>query len=454
MKRQSSHDLNYYGRVHGYMSVKKSYEPDGAIRALSVRDVESGIIFPHIPRVLAQKGFRTYAKPNSVVVTQTGIQGIASAVLNAKEFWDALSTTYSVNPTRDGLAVTSDLLGVDMTRDMSPETLAAYLSSPVGRNLTRRFVYGVSNRHLRPDDLAGLPIPDTLKEFQKSLNERFLSFYKALWPALRLGQAFSLKFPKAVNFISDISRRNIILSPADEYRFDYSWYQFRMMRDFLAKEGFVELGTLIKIRKPQSVEKADKGVLVLGTRDLKPNVVMPRGEKPRIVEHVPKANWASKGELVVAEVGGEISVGTCAMVPANISFWKGLGFSVRESGIAVSADITILHPHSASHAGYISSFLNSEIGRYQLKALSFMTKQTRVRHYELGKVMIPSPEHAGEHSSALESLNDAVLGVRKIVDVEIPRALGFDAIEVMMAARPYLERVNVSPDEATMNDFA
>jgi hypothetical protein len=239
-------------------------------------------------------------------------------------------------------------------------------------------------------------------------------------------------------------QQQIITTKLDGYRWDFSWYQFKWIREKLAKSGFIELGRIATPRKPSSVKKADSGVMVLGTRDLKPNIVMPRGEKPRIVENIGKSNWANAGEILVAEVGGEISVGTTALVTSDLSFWSNLGFSAEDGRIAVSSDINILSVDPPSDAGFVSTFLNSRLGRHQLRALSFTTKQTRVRSYELNKIMIPAPKNGIEYTRAIETMNSALLKIRGIVDLEIPKDLGVDPEATMRTARPYMERVRKS----------
>jgi hypothetical protein len=430
--------------VHPALTVKKSHEPSSAVKALSVRDVESGFIFPHVPRSIEpQHG--NYARPNTVLVTRAGIHGIASPVLDLPSFWESMRPVYTLSDDGSGLAITSDLLLAEATGTLSVETLAAYISSPVGRSITRRLVYGVSNRHLRTDDLASMPVPDLLKDFESSLKLHIRSFYEGMAKMLNLNEKFTENITDAFHSIRGVADQNILVAKADSYRLDYSWNQFVKIRDILAKSGFFELGKITEnLKSGGGIKKAEAGFLVLGTRDLKPNAVLPRGEKPRIVERIPRGSWANIGDLLMAEVGGEISVGTTAVVPKEIEHWKTLGFSVRRDGIAVSSDIMMLQIRPRGDSGFISAFLNSPLGRIQLRAISFTTKQTRVRSYEIGKIMVPEPKFATEYLQIMEQMNNSVIGIRKIIDIEIPKALGLDTEVTMRMARPYMARVKLS----------
>lgn len=445
-KKQSSHTLApYYAKVHPASTVKKQHASKIAVKALSVRDVESGFIFPHVPRYIeSQHG--SYAKANTVLVTRAGIQGIAAPVLDLPSFWSSMKPVYTLSDDGNGLAITSDLLLAEIEGSLSAEILAAYISSPVGRSITRRLVYGISNRHLRTADVASMPIPDLLKDFETPLELHTRSFYEAMAKLFDLSEKFTEGIIPAFNSICAIAEQNILVSKADPYRLDYSWNQFVKIRDVLAKLGFFELERIIgNVKSGGSVKKSDAGFLVLGTRDLKPNAVLPRGEKPRIVEHVRESNWANTGDLLMAEVGGEISVGTTAVVPREIEHWKMLGFSVRRDGIAVSSDIMRLQIKPRKDTGFISVFLNSPLGRVQLGALSFTTKQTRIRSYEVGKILIPEPKSSNEYIQTLEQMNSSIIGIRKIIDIQIPKALGLDTELTMRMARPYMARVKPLP---------
>ncbi|MDH5266208.1 MAG: hypothetical protein OEW62_00865 [Candidatus Bathyarchaeota archaeon] len=454
LRKQSSHNLSpRYGLVHALSTVKKAHGYDNVVKALSVRDVESGFIYPHVPRFIERPQHGNFVAPNTAIVTRAGIQGIAAPVIESNAFWDVMGHTYSLAEDRKGLAATSDLLVVEAKDELSAEVLAAYISSPIGRSITRRVVYGVSNRHLRRADLASIPIPDSLYVFDKELRSLTAHLYETFAKIQRLGNNYAQKIQHNIGKIRQISSQKVLKAKLEHYRFDFSWYQFKKIRDLLLKSGFSELGNYIsEIKTGGNVKKAEAGVLVLGTRDLKPYIVLPRGEKPRIVEQIKKRNWATSGQLLMAEVGGDISVGTTAFVPSDCSHWKNLGFSVRKNGIAVSPDIIILSLRSSKLAGFITSFLNSFLGRLQLKTLAFTTKQTRVRPYEVDKILVPEPESSKEHFQLLEEMYKSIISIRRNIDIEIPRKMGFDPVMVMKGARPYIRRIKSS--SVTLDSYA
>ena len=444
VKSQSSNALSpKYGVVKPLPSVQKSYKSKIAKRALSVRDVESGFIYPHIPRLIDPPSKNNYVTKNSVIVTRAGIQGIAAPVIDSHDFWESMGSTYSLSDDGEGIATTSDLFKIEIDDELSAEAISAYISSPVGRSITQRLVYGTSNRHLRTVDLAAIPIPDNLMDLNNTIKTQADAFYDAYAKHNSLSKSIFNKSPEIINAARTIMEKDVICAKPDPYRFDYSWYQFKEIKPMLLRAGYTELGGYIeRVRSGGNVTKSESGVLVLGTRDLKPNVLLPRGEKPRMVEQIRESNWANEGEIMVAEVGGGISVGTAALVPPDTSHWRNLGFSVRRGGVAVSNDIIIVSLKDRKDAGFITSFLTSPLGRLQIQALSFTTKQTRMRRYELGKILIPQPESQNEFIKTLYKMNDSILRLRHTIDIEIPNSLGLNPEMMMATARGYMRGID------------
>lgn len=97
------------------------------------------------------------------------------------------------------------------------------------------------------------------------------AFYDAYAKHYSLSKSIFNKSPEIIEAARTIMDKNTIHAKPDPYRFDYSWYQFKEIKPLLLKSGYTELGNYIeRVRSGGNVTKSESGVLVLGTRDLKP----------------------------------------------------------------------------------------------------------------------------------------------------------------------------------------
>lgn len=437
IKKQEYKNLEEIATIIAPRSVRKAKSVADACPTLSVRDTEAGIVIPHVPRYLETITQKNCAKSGDVIMTKTGVHGIAAAVLSHESFWAAMSRWFD---TSFGLPVTSDILIIRPEQDeLNSAYLACFLTSPVGRILTKRLVYGIGPRHLTKRDLAKVPIPLPDDKMEQRAEDRIARFYEAYNTVLDHQDRIFQQCNNVVNKYSQIMKQGHFESPIDVYRFDINWpIHHKIASAIRALGDVVELGELAKVVKPSSPNKAETGLLVLGTRDIKPNIVLPRGEKPRIVERVPLRNWAKSGSLLVTEVGGEISVGTATVVPHNLSLVKIMGFTTRKSEVAVSGDFLIILPEREEFSSLMSIALNSPVGRTQIKTLKVVTKQNRLRHYEADKLLIPNIQDENllhDIHQSVQKLNEHLVKVKIFIEKDIPKQVGLSHEELIPLVR-------------------
>ena len=434
-------------------SVRKSHDK-GAFAAIGVRDVEPAFIGPHVPRYVLRPPKNNWVVAGDIIVTKTGTYGIAAPILDLPAFWEVLANLYTVEGRQSSrsTSITSDILAARVRQQtLSPAIVAAYLSSPVGRVLIRRTVYGTGGKHLRRDDLKALHVPNKLRDLDERINDLLAGFYETLLNLMSTGR--QLVGPRDIRRAEHISARSAYDAPASSARWDFGWAVFRELNAIAEALGFQRLSEHFDVFAPGAPAKADRGYLVCGTRDVKPHMMLPRGEKPRVVDSLKRSNWARTGDVLIAAVGGELSTGTTALVLSEgIPFIQRLGFSALDGCVAVSGDYLTLRARDGApadrenmrRAAEATLFLNSPLGRLQIINLAVTTKQTRVRQYELGEIRAPFGLRwsvLDEYRTLASILND----IRTLVDRDIPTHLGIDPDLATAIGRPYINNLKPIP---------
>ncbi len=142
-------------------SVKKGHQARSAIGAIpyaSIKDI-SGNIIDSID----------WAEYSSNLVT-VGFNDLALAITGAT------IGKVGMNKTKQEIAISGDLLKIT-AKEVSPHYLLTFLGLPIMTDLFKRSITGMTNGHLSPDIVKGVPVPILGKKVMADIEKKVIDFF-------------------------------------------------------------------------------------------------------------------------------------------------------------------------------------------------------------------------------------------------------------------------------------
>lgn len=331
-----------------------------------------------------------------------------------------IGNTTIVSKWLEGLTMSDDIIRVKFKNAFDLGYVYTFLSSEIGRNILATNNYGAVIKHIEPEHLENVPIPNPSKEIKEKIHNLIMSSFdlrdqanelidqaeKLFVDTIKL-PSFDTLQPSYFNTKSDVKTFSVSLDLLNN-RFDGSYHNpvvINIIDCFLDNaesistlEDLCSEITMPGIFKRNYVSKED-GVPFLGTNDilqLSPNVTkfLSKTTHKTLIE---KQLSVKENTILITDRG---TIGNVALVPEYYEKGK---WTISQNSIR-------LVPISNDIAGYIYIFLNSEYGKALSKRETYGAVIDMIDPNNAKQIPIPILKQ----KEVMQKINDLALKANKL----------------------------------------
>lgn len=343
-----------------------------------------------------------YPKPNGYISTLTKTNIDALKVRKGQILLTCSGTIGNcslVSDTLDGVVFSHDVIRISCINEIDTGYLYAFLKTKIGNALVRTNQYGAVVKHIEPEHLETISIPNPPDSIKKDIHEKIIQAYALLDESNQL-------LDNAEQLLFDALELPPMETLKPQY-FDRKVY----LRNYNVKlselSGRIDSSYYIPIINSitEQLKKKSKEIIPIGDPQLSKNIILP-GRFARVYVQegqgtvffggkqvfqldpdnkkylsLNKHDVRIKGELLLKEnmilITRSGTIGKITLTPKHWEKWVANEHVIR------------VEPASSEIAGYLYVFLASDYGHELITRFTYGAVVDEIDHHHVSKIPIP-----------------------------------------------------------------